>query len=170
MTYRERDTIRKSIDKAQTQLTEAKSLFESSYGRRQYSDAIGSAQVCIELSVKGLLALLGVKAGRTHGKGKDWLKSVTDQIIERGLLERLEAQDLHYEIRLPRLMFLMNHWAEIYLEAKYGYGAELGYLAPAEELFESRDVENAIAAAEECQRASSRLKYLQDSDLDTLIA
>jgi len=169
MNTRQVDTIRKSIDKAQTQLTEARNLLVTSYGRRQYSDAIVGAQVCIELSVKGLLALLGVRAGRTHGKGKEWLKSVADQIMERGLLEKLEKQNLRHEIRLPRLLFLMNHWAEFYLEAKHGYGDDLGYLAPAEELIERGDVENATAAAEECRRAAMRLRYHQGSDLEMLL-
>ena len=119
--------------------------------------------------MKGLLALLGVRAGRTHGKGKEWLKSVTNQIMERSLLEKVEKQNLQHKIRLPRLLFLMNHWAEFYLEAKYGYGDDLGYLAPAEELFERGDVENAITAAEECHRAAMRLRYLQDSDLEMLL-
>ena len=57
----------------------------------------------------------------------------------------------------------------VYLDAKYGYGTDLGYLAPAEELFERRDIEKPIAAAEGCQLASSRLKYLEDRDLDSLI-
>ena len=96
MTNRPRETIRKSIDKAGVQLTEAKQLLETSYGRNKHSDAIGAAQLCIELSVKGALALLGVRAGRTHGKGKDWLKSVNNQIVEMGLLEKLEARKPGY--------------------------------------------------------------------------
>jgi hypothetical protein len=55
---------------------------------------------------------------------------------------------LEYTIRIPRLLFLLNFWAQFYITAKHGFEAE--DLASAQELFEREEAELAVRHAEEC--------------------
>ena len=163
----QRKTIEGWIDKASNQLLAAKEHVKSSY---QCSEAIQAAQQCIELSVKSILSLLCVKYPKAHEWPSDQkpFTAIARQIQERKLIEKLANQHLDYEIPLPRLIFLMNFWAQFYLESKYGFEAE--YLSSAQDLFKRKEAELAVQHAEECQRAVSALRYYDKTKLASLLS
>ncbi len=108
-----RKTIEGWIDKASNHLSAARDCAQSPY---RSSEAIQAAQECVELSVKSVLSLLEIRYPRAHewpAEGKAFAE-VARQIRERQLLPRLEAQNLAYTVRLPRLLFLLNFWSQFY--------------------------------------------------------
>jgi len=143
MNKTKRKTIEGWIDKARNQLSAAKE-----HGERggQYSEAIQAAQQCVELSVKSILSLLGVQYSQSHewAPNKKEFSAIAEQIKRRGLLERLQDQNLHYTLRISRLLFLLNFWAQFYITAKYGFEAE--HLASAQDLFEREEADLAVTA------------------------
>jgi hypothetical protein len=149
------------IDKAWNQLQSARDHLKSFH----YSESIEASQECVELSVKSILSLLEIEYPLSHGWNREEFSSIAEQIQKRQLLDKLIAQNLHYGPRLPRLLLLANFWAQFYLPAKYGF--EDGYLAPAQDLFKRQEAELAAQHAEECYRAASELRYL---DEDRLVA
>ncbi|MCL4458763.1 MAG: HEPN domain-containing protein [Chloroflexi bacterium] len=152
------------IDKASTQLRAAKEHLKS-YTR--YSESIQASQECIELSVKSTLSLLDVEYPPSHGWNREQFTGIAKQIQERRLLDRLAAQNLGY-IRLPRLLFLANFWAQFYLPAKYGF--EVEYLAPAQDLFDKNEADLAVQHAEECYRVASQLRNLSGDGLAGIVS
>jgi len=161
-----RKTIEGWIDKAWNQLQAAKEHLKL----YKYSEAIEAAQECIELSVKSVLSLLDIKYSPKHGwtpESKDFAE-IARQIQDRQLLDKLTEQHLAYTIRLPRLLFLMNFWAQFYITAKYGF--EIEYLASPRDLFEKGEAELAVQHAEECYTAAQQLKYLDESKWAALIS
>lgn len=150
------------IDKASNQLQVAREHLKS-YTR--YSEAIEASQECIELSIKAILSLLNIKYPRKHKWNREEFSSIATQIQKRQLLGRLAAHNLAH-IRLPRLLFLANFWAEFYLPAKYGL--DYNHLAPARDLFDMKEAELAVQHAEECYRAASELRYLSEDQLVAL--
>src|SRR5216683_4571508 len=112
------------IDKASNHLDVAQEYLKS---RCRASDAIQESQVCVELSVKSVLTILGIDFPKTHGWGEKELRKIAEDIQNRRLLVRLKDQSFH--IRLPRLLILVNFWEQFYIQAKYGI--EAGNLAPA---------------------------------------
>ena len=165
MDKRKRGTIEGWIDMASNQLQTAKDHLKS---RVRYSESIQASQQCVELSVKSILSLLGIEFSRSHGWGQDTKQfaTIAKQIQEKQLLDRLAAQYLDHTVRLPRLLFLANFWAQFYLTAKYGF--ETGYLAPAQDLFERHEAELAVRHAEECYRAASEVRYLDKDKLNAI--
>jgi len=153
------------IDKASNQLHTAKEHLKS-YSR--YSESIEASQECIELSVKSILSMLDIKYQRSHGWNEEQFSTIAKQIQERQLLDRLKAQNLGYAIRLPRLLFLANFWAQFYLPAKYGF--EAGYLASARDLFVKEEAELAAQHAEECYWAALQLKFLSEEKLAAIVS
>ena len=129
-----------------------------------YSESIQASQLCIELSVKAVLSLLEINFPASH-EWKPESKSfdqIAAQIQERKLIEKL--MPYNYIVRLPRLLFLLNFWAQFYLTAKYGY--EKGYLASAQDLFViPEDAQLAIKHAEECYYAANYLINLNKDQL-----
>lgn len=152
------------IDKASNQLQVAKEHLKS-YTR--FSESIEASQECIELSVKSILSLLDIDYPPSHGWSREQFSSIAKQIQERQLLDKLAAQNLSH-IRLPRLLFLANFWAQFYLPAKYGF--EAGYLAPAQDLFAKEEADLAARHAEECYRAASELRYLSEDKLAAIVS
>jgi HEPN domain-containing protein len=152
-----RKTIEGWIDKASNHLDTAKEHLKSLY---RISDSIQAAPVCIELSVKAILAMLDVEYSRNHGWDRKQLSELAKQIAERDLLNRLKAEHLEYTVPLPRLLFRANFGSQFYLEAKYGFEAE--HLAPAQELFEKGDAELAATHADTCLQAARTLLYLPE--------
>lgn len=150
------------IDKASTHLQIAKKHLES---RVHYSDAVQASQVCVELSVKAILAFLGVEFPKSHGWDRDKLGRIAEQIHKRRLLEKLAERYLH--IHLPRLLFLANFWDQFYLQAKYGL--EAGYLASAQDLFAQDEAAIAVKHANECYNAATRIRYLPEDQLEALV-
>jgi HEPN domain-containing protein len=154
------------IDKASNQLQAAKQHLKSF---TQYSEVIEAAQECVELSVKSILSLLNIKYTRSH----DWLPNkkefdnIAEQIQNRRLLDKLAKLNLDHTIRLPRLLFLMNFWAQFYITAKYGFEAE--YLSSARDLFNKEEAELAVKHAGECLRAASELRYLNKDKIAALV-
>lgn len=73
----------------------------------------------------------------------------------------------HHVVSLPRLLFLLNFWAQFYITAKYGFEAE--YLAPAKDLFKEKEAELAVQHAQECYQAASHLKYLSEEKMAALL-
>ena len=144
MNKTKRKTIEGWIDKASNQLTAARDHVKS-VGR--YSEAIQAAQQCVELSVKSILSLLDVHYSRSHewAPDKKEFAAIAEQIQQRGLLEGLVGQNLEYAIRLPRLLFLLNFWAQFYITAKYGFEAE--HLSSAQDLFEKEEADLAVRHA-----------------------
>lgn len=152
------------IDKARNHLQTAKDLLQS---YTKYSESIEASQECIELSVKSVLSFLNIEYLPRHGWNKEEFSSIAKKIQEKQILDRLAAQYLD-QIRLPRLLFLANFWAQFYLPAKYGF--EAAYLAPPQALFDKEEAELAIRHAEECLRASSHLRYLSEEKLAALLS
>ncbi len=70
-------------------------------------------------------------------------------------------------IRLPRLLLLLNFWAEFYIIAKYGFRVE--HLASARDLFEKGEAELSVRHAHECLNAARQLRYLGEDRLEALL-
>ena len=159
-------TIEGWIDKASNQLLAAREHLKS----YRYSEAIEGAQECVELSVKSILSLLDITYSRSHEwiPDKKEFAGIAQQIQERHLLDKLSKQYLDHMIRLPRLLFLMNFWAQFYITAKYGFEAE--HLASARDLFDKEEAELAVQHADECYRAASQLRYLDEDKLAALVS
>lgn len=161
-----RKTMEGWIDKASNQLQVAR---EHSKSFNRYSEAIEAAQECVELSVKSILSLLDVKYPRGHewAPDKKEFAAIVQQIQERQLLDKLAKQHLDRTIRLPRLLFLMNFWAQFYITAKYGF--EIEHLASAHDIFNKEEAELAVKHADECYRTASQLRYLNEDKLAALV-
>ncbi len=167
MNYSKRKTIEGWIDKASNQLQAAEKHLST---RTQSSESIQAAQECIELAVKAVLAILNIRFPSSHEwkPDKSEFAGIAHQIQERQLLHKLAKQYLDYAIRLPRLLFLMNFWAQFYITAKYGFEAE--YLASAKDLFGQGEAELAVQHAKECLSAANQLRYLEKERLASLIS
>ena len=150
------------VEKASTHLQTAKEHLKSCV---YYSDAVQASQVCVELSVKAILAYLDVDFPRTHGWDKEKLGKIAEQVQKRKLLDKLAEHHLH--IQLPRLLFLANFWDQFYLQAKYGM--EAGYLASAQDLFGRDEADLAIKHADECHNAATRLRFLPEDQLEAIV-
>ncbi len=163
MNKTKRKTIEGWIDKASNQLLTAKEHLRAS----RYSEAVEAAQECVELSVKSTLLFLNIKYSPSHGWTPDRkeFSNIAQQIQERQLLDKLAKQYLSH-IRLPRLLFLMNFWAQFYTTAKYGF--EVEHLASAGDLFRKEEAELAIRHADESNQAAFQLRYLDDDKLAAL--
>jgi HEPN domain-containing protein len=150
------------VEKASTHLQTAKSYLASGV---YFSDAVQAAQVCVELSVKAILACLDIDFPKAHGWDKEKLGKIAEQIQKRTLLEKLAERHLH--IGLPRLLTLANFWDQFYLQAKYGM--EAGYLASAQDLFRRDEAELAVKHAEECHLATIWLRSLPEDELKAIV-
>lgn len=128
-----------------------------------------ASQECIELSVKSILSLFNIKYPPSHGWNQDkrQFAEIAKQICERGLLERIAAYYLDTAVPLPRLLFLMNFWAQFYITAKYGFEAE--DLASAKDLIRREEAELAVKHADECYRAVLQVLSLQEDRLSDII-
>lgn len=162
-------TVNKKIsgwkEKAQNQLR----IAEDCLKRFEYSESIQASQECIEFSVKALLSILRIKFPLSHEwkiENKSFDPIVT-QIKERGIIERLE-KGYYSSIRLPRLLFIFNFWAQCYTIAKYGI--EKGDLASARDIFVS-DIEAKLALqhAHECNVALGILSSISEEHLSAII-
>jgi len=120
MNKAKRKTIEGWIDKASNQLQAARDHLKS-YAR--YSEAIQASQECIELSVKSILSLLDIEYPRKHwwDPDKQDFNNIATQIQKRHIQDGLTAQHLQHDVRLPRLLLLVNFWAQFYTVAKYGF-------------------------------------------------
>jgi HEPN domain-containing protein len=147
---RKRRAIESWTDKAWNQQQTAGEHLKS----QRYSESIEASQECIELAVKSILSLLDIEYSQSHWWDGEQFSSITRQIQDKQLLDRLEEQDLGY-IRLPRLLLLAKLWAQFYLPAKHAFEAE--YLAPARDLFGQKEAELAMQHANECYIAASQL-------------
>jgi len=167
MTSNKRRTIEGWIDKASNQLQAARDFSKLP---TQYSEAIQAAQECVELSVKSMLSLLDVTFPHSHGweQDKKQFAAIAEQIQKKRLVDKLTAQYLNHIVNLPRLLLLVNVWAQFYTTAKYGF--EAGYIASAKDLFKREDAELAILHAQECYQAASQLRYLSEDKLATLLS
>jgi len=154
------------LDKASNHLQIAKEHLRSSV---RYSETIEAAQECVELSVKSILSFLRIEFSPPHGwaQNSKEFASIARQIQKRQLQEKLAEQYLHHVVRLPRLLFLVNFWAQLYIAAKYGF--EVESLAPAQDLFNKEEAELAVQHAQECYQAASQLRHLQDEKLSALL-
>ena len=157
-----RKTIEGWIDKASNQLQAAEKHIST---RTQYSESIQAAQESIELTVKAILAILNIKFSLSHEwkPDKKEFAEIAHQIQERQLLLKLEKHYLDNSVRLPRLLFLMNFWAQFYIIAKYGFEAD--YLASAKDLFGKEEAELAVQHAKECLFAANQLRHLEKERL-----
>ena len=107
-------TIEDRIDKASYQLDAVK---KHANAVGQYSDAIHAAQLCVNLSVKAILSLLDIDFSPSHEwePTKQAFSDIARQIQERNLRTELANQNLGNATRLPRLLFLVNFWARLYI-------------------------------------------------------
>ena len=85
------------IDKASNHLDVAQEYLKS---RCRASDAIQESQVCVELSVKSVLTILGIDFPKTHGWGEKELRKIAEDIQNRRLLVRLKDQSFHIRAKL----------------------------------------------------------------------
>jgi hypothetical protein len=86
-------------------------------------------------------------------------------------LDERQGQASHSEVsrqKAPRLLFLMNFWAQFYITANYGFEAE--YLASAKDLFSEEEAELAVQHGKECLSAANQLRYLEKEKLAYLIS
>jgi HEPN domain-containing protein len=153
------------IEKASNHLDSAREFLKS---YTTISESIQASQVCVELSVKGILGFLDIDFPPAHGWDGKQLMKMAKQIQEKGLIQRLTERNLNHYIRLPRLLVLVNFWDEFYLQAKYGF--EAGYLAPPQDLFQKDDAELAVKHADECLRAALQIRCLQEEQLTALVS
>lgn len=165
MNKSKRKMIEGWIDKASIQLQTAKNHLKSYY---RYSESIEASQECVELSVKSILSMLNIEFPLNHGWNRKELSDIAKQIQKRRILEKLTTQNLDFSLCLPRLLFLVNFWAQFYLTAKYGFETE--HLAPAQDLFKKQEAELAVKHAEECYRAVSTLRYLDEEKLNFILS
>ncbi|SRR5713101_521967 len=165
MNATKRSTVEGWIDKASNKLIFAKE--KQKYGHYS-SECVQAAQECIELSVKALLEFLEIEYSLFHGWKKEELEKIAQQIHKRQILERLITENLNYTVRLPRLLFLVNFWAQFYIQSKYGM--EAGYLASAKDLFTTTEADTAIRHAEECYEAVSQIKFLDTARLAGIVS
>ncbi len=159
-----RKTVEGWIEKASNHLGFAKEKVKTYYFD---SECVQAAQQCVELSVKAILEFLDIDYPHVHGWNKEQLEKIAKQIRDRQLLERLAEANLGHSVRLPRLIFLANFWAQFYLQSKYGL--EAGYLASAKDLFEHEDAELAVRHAEQCQSAAWGLRCLDEQKLAAIV-
>jgi HEPN domain-containing protein len=159
-----RKTVEGWVQKGANYLIDAREKAKYPYF---YSESVQAAQQCVELSVKAVLALLHVEYKQSHGWNRDQLDQIASQVRDHELLERLAASNLSYTVRLPRLLFLANFWAQFYIQSKYGM--EAGYLASARDLFELAEAEAAIKHAEECHLAAQELIHLDAERLARIV-
>ena len=166
MNESKRKTIEGWIDKASNQLQTAERHLST---RTQYSESIQASQECVELAVKAILAILNIEFPLSHEwkPDKKEFAGIARQIQERQLLLKLEKLYIDSTVRLPRLLFLMNFWAQFYITAKYGFESE--YLASAKDLFGKEEAELAVHHAKECLTAANLLRYLEKEKLALLI-
>ena len=166
MNKSKRKTIEGWIDKASNHLQIAQKHLKP---LSKYSESIEASQECIELSVKSILSFLDIKFSRSHEwePNKKQFAAIAQQIQERRLLDRLEEQYLNHTIRLPRLLFLLNFWAQFYITAKYGFEAE--YLASARDLFMKEEANLAVQHARECFQTASVLKNFDEDKLTAIL-
>jgi HEPN domain-containing protein len=153
------------LDQVGTHLSTAKERVKSHY---TIPEAVQAAQTCVELSVKAVLAFLDIDFPKVHGWGEKQMQALAASIRKRGLVEKLAETPLNYTVNLPRLIMLMNFWGEFYLLAKYGM--EAGSLATPKDLVKREEAELAIQHAEECERAASALRYLNDEQRKHLLS
>ncbi|GEM_PF-779520 len=148
------------LDKASNYLTSAREHSKSYY---TYSEAIQEAQECVELSVKSILSLLDIEFPLSHAwePSKEQFAKIAEQIQKRQLQEKIAGELPTFN--LPRLLFLQFFWGQFYNVAKYGL--EAGNLAAAKDLFEIQEAELAVRHAEECHRAGTWLRYLDENKL-----
>lgn len=149
------------IEKARNQLQTAQDHLKS----YMLSECVQASQQCTELSVKSILLFLGMEYGSTHSLDQQQLTRVAKQMEDRGVLEKLSGHSLGH-IRLPRLLFLSNFWAQFYLIAKYGF--QSGYLAPAKDLFDRAEAALSVEHANECLNTALQFNALDDRALVAL--
>lgn len=132
------------------------------------SEAIQTAQECIELSVKAILSILNIQFSKKHGweVDKEEFEKIAKQINDRNILEKLSNENLSH-IRLPRLIMLMNFWSQLYIPSKYGYSTN--DLAPAKDLFDGKEAKLAVEHAEECYNYANILIHLSEDRLKKLL-
>jgi HEPN domain-containing protein len=165
MDPKKRELAESWLDQAGTHLSTARERVKSHY---TIPEAVQAAQTCIELSVKAALVFLGMDFPKAHGWDEKQLQALADQVRKRQLMEKLADLNLNWTVPLPRLLFLMNFWGEFYLMAKYGM--EAGSLATPKDLFKSEEAELAIRHADECQRAATELRYLNEEKTKQLLS
>lgn len=152
------------LDQASTHLTTARERVKSYH---TIAETVQSAQTCVELSVKAVLAFLDIDFPKSHGWGEKQMQALAEQVRSKKVIEKLTEHNHQWNVNLPRLLFLMNFWGEFYLLAKYGM--EAGSLATPKELFQTDEAELAIRHAEECERAASHLRYLAPERAKALV-
>jgi HEPN domain-containing protein len=130
----------------------------------RYPEAVQSAQQCCELCVKAIFSFLDIGYPREHALQREDLSRIAGELRERNVLERLA--EMHRALALPRLLFLVNFWAQFYLVAKYGI--QDGYLASAQELLKDNEAKVAIEHASECWLAAIWFVGLSDDQLAAL--
>ena len=111
------------------------------------AESVAASQRSIELSVKSMFALLGVKFDKEHLIKQEDFKQLMQAFPE----------DMHYESRrLPRLLLLEHFWARFRLVAEYGFET---LRVPQGELFGTAEAELALKHAIECYQFASQLLY-----------
>jgi len=131
-----------------------------------YSESIEASQECIELLAKSLLTFFEIKYPKRHGWNKKEFSDIVNQIQKKKLLDKLKEHNLEY-IKLPRLLFLANFWAQFYLPTKYGF--EDGYWATSQELFGKEEAALAEKHASECFQATTNLRYFTQEKINEIL-
>jgi HEPN domain-containing protein len=152
------------VAKAQAQLSIAEEHLRSYYG---ISESIQASQMCVELSVKAILTILGIDYPPSHGWDQKQLAKIAEQIQQKKLQQRLAEQGLGH-IRLPRLLILVNFWEQFYLQAKYGI--EASHFAPPQVLFEYDEAQLAVNHAHQCVRAAVEFRCLSEDRLAAVLS
>jgi hypothetical protein len=132
----------------------------------RYPESVQSSQQCCELSLKAIFAFLEIGYPREHGLSRQELARIANELRNRNLLEKLVDRG-NLNLDLPRLLFLVNFWAEFYLIAKYGI--QDGYLASAEDLLKDKEAKLAEEHASECWLAASLIRSLSDDRLAAIL-
>lgn len=151
------------IAQAQRQLNAA----QDHVSNCRYPESVQASQQCCELSIKAIFAFLDIGYPREHGLNREELCRIANEIRSGDILQRLLDQ-AHLVFPLPRLLFLVNFWAEFYLTAKYGI--QDGYLASADDLLKDKEAKLAQDHAWECWIAATQIRGLSDVQLAAVTA
>src|ERR1051326_7991040 len=103
------------IEKAENNLNAAREALKLA----NYSDVIQRCQECIELSVKAILDILGIKYRRVHEWDEKEVQKIVDDAQKEKANAKLTAHNLGH-VSLGRLIVLSNLWGRFYLPSKYG--------------------------------------------------
>ena len=127
------------LRRANNKLEDARNQLKEKYN---YSESISASQECIELTIKAIFSMVGIKFAKDHKIKEEEFKTLLDKI----------PQELKNIYNYPRIYLLSEFWSYFYLTAKYGLEKlKIG----SDKLFTDKEANLALEHANECYHASN---------------